>query len=76
MHKATGIVAMHPKWLHPNKALWVLDVTKQDQAYGGRQAWQSLEQERLTQASIEISKHRHADKDDPNHLMWAKGHGR
>ena len=50
MHGATRHPDMLPKWLHPNKALWVLDVTKQDQAYGGRQAWQSLEQERLAQA--------------------------
>ena len=34
----------------PNKASWVLDVTKQDQACEGHQAWQSLGQERLTQA--------------------------
>ena len=31
MHKATGIMVMHPKWLHPNKALWALDVTTQPQ---------------------------------------------
>ena len=45
---ATGITKMHPKRLHPNKASWALDVTKQDQAYGGSQAWQNLELERLT----------------------------
>ena len=28
MHEATGIIAMHPEWLHPNKASWVSDVTK------------------------------------------------
>ena len=27
MHEATDIMAMHPKWLHPNKASWVSDVT-------------------------------------------------
>ena len=50
MHKATRHPETHPKWLHPNKASWVSDVTKQDQAHGGCQAWQSLGQERLTQA--------------------------
>ena len=25
-----------PKWLHPNKASWALDVTKQDQTSKGR----------------------------------------
>ena len=29
MHRATGIMVMHPKWLHPNKASWMLDVTTQ-----------------------------------------------
>ena len=27
IHEATGIMAMHPKWLHPNKASWASDVT-------------------------------------------------
>ena len=40
---------MPPKWLHPNNALWVLGITNQDQARGGRQARQSLELEKLTQ---------------------------
>ena len=31
MHKATGIVVMYPKWLHPNKASWASDVTTQPQ---------------------------------------------
>ena len=31
MYEATGIVAMHPKWLHPNKASWAMDVTTQPQ---------------------------------------------
>ena len=47
-HEATGIMAMHPKWLHPNKASWASGVTKQDQTCKGCQAWKSLEQERLT----------------------------
>ena len=38
MRGATNIIEMHPKRLHPNKASWALDVTKQDQAYGGHQA--------------------------------------
>ena len=50
MHEATGIIPMHPKWLHPNKTSWASDVTTQDQACRGCQTWQSLEQERLTQA--------------------------
>ena len=29
MHEATGIMVMHPKWLHPNKASWASDVTTQ-----------------------------------------------
>ena len=29
MHEATSIMAMHPKWLHPDKALWVSVVTTQ-----------------------------------------------
>ena len=44
----TDITKMHPKRLHPNKVSWVLDVTKQDQAHEGRQAWKNLELERLT----------------------------
>ena len=48
MHEETGIMVMHPKWLHPNKALWVSDVTTQPQTRQGCQAWQSLELERLT----------------------------
>jgi len=32
MHEATGIMAMRPKWLHPNKASWASDVTTQPQA--------------------------------------------
>ena len=43
MQGATLYPEMPPKWLHPNKASWVSGVTKQDQARGGRQAWQSLE---------------------------------
>ena len=31
MHEATGIMVMHPKWLHPNKASWASDVTAQPQ---------------------------------------------
>ena len=31
MHKATSIMAMPPKWLHPNKASWASDVTTQPQ---------------------------------------------
>ena len=27
VHKATDITAMHPNWLHPNKASWVSNVT-------------------------------------------------
>ena len=27
MHEATGIMAMHLEWLHPNKATWASDVT-------------------------------------------------
>ena len=50
MHEATGIMAMHPKWLHLNKASWASDVTTQPHACYGHQAWQSLEQERLKQA--------------------------
>ena len=48
MRYATSIIEMHPKKLQQNKALWALDVTKQDQAHRGRQAWQNLELERLT----------------------------
>ena len=29
VHEATGIVVMHPKWLHPNKASWASDVSTQ-----------------------------------------------
>ena len=29
VHEATGIMAMHPKWLHPNKASWAWNVTTQ-----------------------------------------------
>ena len=29
VHEATGIMAMHPKWLHPNKALKVSNLTTQ-----------------------------------------------
>jgi len=46
---ATWHPKMPSKWLHLNRALWASDVTKQDQARGGRQAWHSLEQERLAQ---------------------------
>ena len=49
MHGATRHPKMPPKWLLPNKASWESDVTKQDQARGGRQARQSLELETLTQ---------------------------
>ena len=31
MHKATGIMVMHPKWLHPNKASWASSVITQPQ---------------------------------------------
>ena len=31
MHVATGIMVMHPKWLHPHKASWVSVVTTQPQ---------------------------------------------
>ena len=27
MHEATSIMMMHPKWLHPNKAIWASNVT-------------------------------------------------
>ena len=50
MHEATGNKVMHLKWLHPNEALWASNVTTQPQTRSGHQAWQSLEQERLTQA--------------------------
>ena len=50
MYEATRHPEMLPKWSHPNKASWASDVTKQDQARGRCQAWQSLEQERLAQA--------------------------
>lgn len=50
VHEATRHLKTHPKWLHLNKASWASDVTKQDQARRGRQAWQSLGQERLTKA--------------------------
>ena len=50
MHEATWHPETHPKWLHSNKAFCASNVTKQDQARGGHQAWQSLGQERLTQA--------------------------
>ena len=50
MHEETGIMAMHPKWLHPNKVSSVSDVTTQLQTRQGRQAWQSLKQERLARA--------------------------
>ena len=40
---------MPSKQSHPNKASWASNITKQDQARRGRQAWQSLEQERLAQ---------------------------
>ena len=32
MHKVTGIVAIRPKWLHPNRASWASDVTTQPHA--------------------------------------------
>ena len=32
---ATGITEIRPKQLHPNKASWALDVTKQDQPTEG-----------------------------------------
>ena len=35
-HGATRHPKMPPKWLLPNKASWESDVTKQDQARGGR----------------------------------------
>ena len=31
MHKAIGIMAMHPKWLLPDKASWASDETTQPQ---------------------------------------------
>ena len=46
---ATVHSEMPPIWLHLNKASWALGITKQDQARGGHQAWQSLELGRLTQ---------------------------
>ena len=49
-HGATQHLEMPPKWSHPNKASWVSDVTKQDKARRGCQAWQNLEQERLAHA--------------------------
>ena len=45
LYALNGLVLM---WLYPNKAIWELDVTTQDQAHGRRQAWQSLELDRLT----------------------------
>ena len=33
MHKAIGIIVMHPKWLHPNKALWASGVITQPQTH-------------------------------------------
>ena len=33
MHEAIGIMVMHPKWLHLNKALWASDVTTQPQTH-------------------------------------------
>ena len=50
VYKATRHPEMVPRWLHPNKASWVSYVTAQGYARGGRQTWQSLELERLTQA--------------------------
>ena len=35
MYKANSITEMPPKWLHPNKASWVLDVTIQLQPAKG-----------------------------------------
>ena len=32
-HKATRNLEIPPKWLHPNKASWVSDVTTQPQAH-------------------------------------------
>ena len=29
MQEVIGIMVMHPKWLHPNKASWASDVTAQ-----------------------------------------------
>ena len=29
MQEETSIIVMHPKWLHPDKALWASDVTTQ-----------------------------------------------
>ena len=49
-YEATWHPKMPPKWSHPNKASWSSNVTKQDKARGGCQAWQSLEQVRLAQA--------------------------
>ena len=31
VHEATDIMAMHPIWLHPNKASWASNVTTQPQ---------------------------------------------
>ena len=39
MYEATWHLEILPKWSHPNKASWVSNVTKQDQARGGHQAW-------------------------------------
>ena len=41
-HGATQHPETHPKRLHLNEVSWALSVTKQDQAHGGRQTWQSL----------------------------------
>ena len=49
-HGATQHPEMPPKWLHPKNASWASGVTKQDQTHGRCQTWQSIEQERLTQA--------------------------
>ena len=49
-HGATRHPEMPPKWLLPNKALRASNVTTQGQSRVGRQTWQSLELERLTQA--------------------------
>ena len=49
-HEATRHPEMHLKWLHPNEASWVSNVTTQGQDHEGRQTGQSLELERLTQA--------------------------
>ena len=54
MHKATGIMEMPPKWLHPDKALWASDVTTQPQpAKGVKLRASSIAKPRTGEASTE-----------------------